>query len=139
MKIQLRDSSAVHDGHAAMKLNEFRKEMEAYRSSANHEAKSLKDSYLALDRLHGLYQEFDAQERAMADQVLSEWVQSEDETVRFDALALIDDFRITKAMPALRAFAGRLASSRLPGALYELQKVDRILRDLDGHPHSGQG
>jgi hypothetical protein len=64
---------------------------------------------------------------------------AEDETVRFDALALIDDFRIAKAMPALRALAGRLASSRLPGAPYELLKVDRILRDLEAQPHSGQG
>src|SRR5262245_8950257 len=115
-----------------MTLDEFRKEMEAYRDSVEQEATSLKDSYLALDRLHGLYRKFDVQERAMANQVLIEWALSEDENLRFDALALIDDFRIAKAMPALRALAGRLASSRAPGAPYELQKVDRILRDL-GH------
>jgi cysteinyl-tRNA synthetase len=122
-----------------MTLDEFRKEMEAHRSSVDQEAKSLKDSYLALDKLHGLYRKFDAQERAMADQVLSEWVQSEDENVRFDALALIDDFRIEKAMPALEALVGRLASSRAPGAPYELQKVDRIVRDLGRPSRSEHG
>jgi len=75
----------------------------------------------------------------MADLVLTEWVQSEDENVRFDALALIDGFRIAKAMPALRALAGRLASSDAPGAPYELQKVDRILRGLGGPLHGGHG
>ncbi|HVX91533.1 MAG TPA: hypothetical protein VHC20_08060 [Candidatus Paceibacterota bacterium] len=122
-----------------MKLDEFRNQMEAYRSSVDQEAKSLKDSYLALDRLHNLYRKFDGEERAMADQVLTEWVLSEDENVRFDALALIDDFKIAHAMPALKTLTARLASSKAPGAPYELQKVDRILRDLSGHMHSGRG
>jgi hypothetical protein len=122
-----------------MKLNEFRKEMEAYRNSVEEEAKSLKDPYLALERLYGLYRKFDPQERAMADQVLAEWVLSEDGHVRFDALALVDDFKIASAMPALRALAERLASSRAPGAPYELQKVDRILRDVGGPACSGHG
>jgi cysteinyl-tRNA synthetase len=113
-----------------MKLDEFRKEMEAYRTSVDQEARSLKDSYLALDRLHGLYRKFDVEEQEMADHVLMEWALSEDENVRFDALALIDDFKITKAMPALRELAGRLVASLTPGAPYELQKVDRIMQDL---------
>ncbi|MGH8548573.1 MAG: hypothetical protein ACRERU_08245 [Methylococcales bacterium] len=90
-------------------------------------------SYLALDRLHRLYRKFDAEERVMADQVLMEWALSEDENVRFDAL----DFKIGKAMPTLKTPARRLASSSTPGASYELQKVDRILRDLGGHMHNG--
>ena len=66
----------------------------------------------------------------MADQVLAEWALSDDEALRFDALALIDDFKIANEIPVLQKLANRLASSSAPGALYELQKVDRILKDL---------
>lgn len=108
----------------------FRLRMEAFRRTVDEEAMSLKDSYLALDRLHGLYNKCDQEERMMGDQVLAEWALSEDEKVRFDALALIDDFGIATALPSLRKLAERLALSRTPSAPYELQKVQRIMRDL---------
>ena len=47
----------------------------------------------------------------MADQVLAEWVVSEDPDMRFDAQALIRKFKIVEAIPALRQLAKRLASS----------------------------
>jgi hypothetical protein len=113
-----------------MKLEEFRSQMESYRRSADEEAMSLKDSYIALDRLHALYCKFDDNERAMANQVLGEWVLSEDERLRFDALALIDDFKIASANAALGELAKRLASSDAPSAPYELKKVHRIMGAL---------
>lgn len=91
---------------------------------------SLKDSYLALDRLHAVYRACDAEERAMADQILGEWALSDDEQFRFDALTLIDDFQIRTAVPVLRELVARLASTSTPGAPYEQQKVNRIIRDL---------
>jgi hypothetical protein len=111
--------------------------MESYRRAVDEEGKSLKDSYVALDRLHSLYRKFDAKEQLMANLVLAEWALSEDENVRFDALALIDDFKITTSMLALNTLASRLASSSTPGAPYELQKVDRILLNLGGHARNG--
>jgi hypothetical protein len=84
--------------------------MESYRRSADEEAQSLKDSYLALDRLHAVYRKFDAEEKAMAGQVLSEWALSGDENVRFDAVALIDDFKVASAAPAFGTW--RLASQQ---------------------------
>jgi len=115
-----------------MNLDEFRLQMAAYRQAADEEAMSLKDSYLALDRLHSLYRKFDDEERVMANQVLAEWALSDDEKVRFDALALIDDFKIKTAIPALHELVARLASIHTPGAPYEQQKVNRIIRDLSG-------
>jgi hypothetical protein len=115
-----------------MNLEEFRRQMESYRRDADEEAISLKDSYLALDRLHALYRRLDAEERQMADQVLAEWALAEDEKVRFDALALIADFRIRSAEPALQNLMRRLAASAAPSAPYELSKVNRILAILSG-------
>ena len=113
-----------------MRLTEFRRRMESYRRDFNEEAMSLKDSYLALDRLHAMYGQLDDYERAMADQVLAEWVLSDDENVRFDALALIDDFKIASASRALESLAKRLAASHGPGVPYELQKLKRIMVTL---------
>jgi hypothetical protein len=120
----------VHQGHEAMTLDEFRSEMEAYRQAANEEANEFKHPYIALDRLFALYRKFDAEERAMADEVLTDWVLSENENTRFDALALIREFRIITSIPALQQLAKRLASSRTPGAPHRLEKVNRLIADL---------
>jgi hypothetical protein len=113
-----------------MKLDEFRKEMTEFRRAANEEAMLLKESYIAIKRLQALYQRFDAEERTMADQVIAEWVLSDDENIRFDAELLINHFQIKTAIPALRELAARLPSTCTPGAPYELQKVDRLIRKL---------
>jgi hypothetical protein len=113
-----------------MKLDAFRSEMESYRRAVDEEASLLKDSYLTLDRMHALYRDFEPEDRAMADQVLAEWALSEDEKVRFEALALIDDFKIASALPALRELSRRLATSETPGAPYELKKIERITAGL---------
>jgi hypothetical protein len=86
-----------------------------------------------------LYQKFDATEREMADQVLAEWVLSGDENTRFDAMALIGDFKIERTIPALKELAGRLTSSRAPGAPYEIKAIERLLSELNsgGRPSAG--
>jgi hypothetical protein len=115
-----------------MTLDEFRKQMEEFHRSVDDEAMSMKDSYLAVDRMFELYKRFDPEERVMADQVLAEWALSEDETIRFDAQALIRKFKITSAIPALQKLAERLAVTRTPGAPYELQIVKRLIGILGG-------
>ena len=94
------------------------------------EAISQKDPYIELERLRDLYGKFNTGERRMADQVLGEWALSEDEGVRFDALALIDDLKIDTAVPALHELAARLASSMPPSAAFELKKIHRIIAAL---------
>jgi hypothetical protein len=91
-----------------------------YQSSEyDDEARALKDSYLALDRLCSLYRNFPEERRALADQVLAEWVLLGDEGVRFDAVAMIKECRITAAIPDLRTLAERLSESAAPGAPYD--------------------
>jgi hypothetical protein len=121
-----------------MNLDEFRREMWAYRQAVDRDADALKESNLAWEWLRGLYRRFDAEERRLADQVLSEWTLSDDENVRYDALVLIGDFRIMSALPALRELSARLRRSNAPGAPYELQKVDRLLRELGDNPLVGR-
>ena len=114
-----------------MNLSEFRLEMRNYWQAVDTEAKSFKDSDLVREKLHALYEKFDASERQMADEIISEWVSSENEALRFDALVLVDDFKIVVAIPTLRDLASRLASSEAPEAPYELKKVTRILGSID--------
>jgi len=67
---------------------------------------------------------------ALADRVLAEWTLSADEGVRTDGWALIDEFKIVNALPALEKLAERLQSSRAPGAPHELKSVNGILENL---------
>lgn len=113
-----------------MNLDEFRIQMFEYRLAADEEATSLKDSFFVLVQLQALYRKFDAEERTMANQVLSGWALSDDEKVRFDALALIDDFKVVVAIFALQELSVRLESACTPSAPYELLKVNRIIRGL---------
>ena len=113
-----------------MNYEQFKAEMESYRHDADIEANAHKDPQLALDRLHSLYRKFDASEQAMADRVLGEWTLSPDEGMRFDALALIDEFEVRLVVPALRELVIRLQVSDAPGAPYELEKVKRIIGKL---------
>jgi hypothetical protein len=113
-----------------MSMDEFRTHMREYREDAQREAEEQKDSYLVLDRLHSLYKKFDANERAMADQVLCEWVLSDDPSIRFDAMVLINDLKIAQSVQVLKELAKRLASSRAPSAPYEISWINRIIDAL---------
>jgi hypothetical protein len=113
-----------------MNLNEFRREMATYRQAVEKEGEAFRDSYHSLDRLCALYHKFDPEERAMADQVIAEWALSDDENTRFDAQALIDEFKIRSALPALEKLVMRLAASKAVGAANELELVNRFIADL---------
>jgi hypothetical protein len=113
-----------------VKLKEFRQEMERFRERVDREALELKDSYLAVDRLSALYEEFNDSERALADEVLCEWVLSENEAIRFDAMALIRQFGVFAAVPALRRRGGRLEGASEPGAPFEREKVEALIDEL---------
>jgi hypothetical protein len=115
-----------------MNQGEFRQHLELYRQSADREAAECKDPHLVFERLRSLYHTFDPAERASADAVFSEWALAEDEGVRFDALALIDELKIVTAGPALETLVLRLGTQDTPGAPYEVKKVERILKDLAG-------
>ena len=84
--------------------------------SSDTETKQLKDCYLVIESLSDIHKNLDDADRALADEVISEWALSEDERLRFDALALIDDLRIVKAVPTLRSLIDHLKLSNAPSA-----------------------
>jgi hypothetical protein len=113
-----------------MTFDDFRSEMKTYRQTVSERAIRSKESNRALSDLGDLYRRFDTDERKMADQVLIEWVSSDDEGIRFDAESLIREFQIASAIPALEELIGRLSRASSPGAPYELDKVRKILAGL---------
>jgi hypothetical protein len=113
-----------------MMQDEMRAMMARYRRSVDDEGRSLKDPHFALDKLRVLYGKFDDKERLMANIVLAEWIVSEDESLRFDALSLIRHFEIRSALPALEELASHLATRADPEAPFELEKVQRIMARL---------
>jgi hypothetical protein len=114
-----------------MTLDEFRQEMSAYLKAVKQEEIELRYSSHTFVRMENLYRRFDAQERAMADQVLAEWLSSDNSSERYHAYVLIDKFRIAAALPALEKRAAQLASNRERGASDELEPVNRLIRDLN--------
>lgn len=113
-----------------MTLERVRREMNAFWALANREAEEFKNSFLALERVNGMYRGLSAADRELADRVLAEWVLSDEEAKRFDAVALIREFHVLTAAPALRELAHNLARSSDPGAPFEREKVEGVLREL---------
>lgn len=113
-----------------MKLEELREYMESRRDAAEREAQELKDSHLVLDRLRSLYRTFNAEDRSNANAIIADWLLSEDESYRFDALVLVDSFSIKEAKSTLVRLAKKLATMTTPGAPYELKKVRRVILEL---------
>lgn len=89
-----------------------------------------KESQDALRVLSVRYSALSPEDRLVVDELLAELLASGDETMRFDALALIRQFKITSALPALRRLAGWLEGQTWPGAPYEWAKVNRVIGAL---------
>jgi len=93
-------------------------------------ADEAKDGSSVLPKLFAAYRSLTQPERVVVDGVLAEAVESDDETDRYDALALVREFGIASAAPSLERLAERLESTQSPGASYELENVNEILRRL---------
>ena len=117
-----------------MRDGSFRERMMKFRLSVSKEAEEMKDSYLALQRLSELYQRFSPEDRDRADRVLSEWIVSDDEDVRFDAQSLIRKFTVKSTIPALRRLDEKLATSAEVSAPFEREVVVDLIAELTGAP-----
>ena len=111
-------------------LDELRDRLEATRRAAEAEGQASREAMRPLERLREVYSRFTPAEKAIGGRVLVAWLESDDENRRFDALALIDEFRVASAAPALARLADRLRESRAPGAPFEREKIERVLAEL---------
>lgn len=100
------------------------------------EAQANKSSHGALLRLIEFYRELDAQDRYVVDDMLAGWALDGDARQRFDALALIDEFRIRSALPAMRSGLARLEQATGPSVPSDRAKLERILRRLEASEDS---
>jgi hypothetical protein len=100
--------------------------LDAWRDTSDLRIRA-KQSQVALFDMFDRYRALSAPDKQVVDELLAELVMSPDERVRFDVLAVIDEFRITSALPALRALANRLEGESSPGAPYEWEKVNRMI------------
>ena len=89
-----------------------------------------KDSQGALLELYERYALLDEAERKEVNQLLIEALEAGSETQRFDALAIINQFRIVDALEELRRLAVRLQHKDDPAAPFDLAKVNRIISRL---------
>jgi hypothetical protein len=111
-------------------IDEFRVATNELWGRFDREGRELKDSWVTLDRLHEWYRRLDPTQRSLANAVLTEWVLSENEAKRFDAVALIREFRVIAAIATLHELSLRLGRSTDPGAPFERQKVVSLVGEL---------
>jgi hypothetical protein len=115
-----------------MSLEEFRADMEVHWRELERLASKHKDGNLATHEAFKWYEALTADQRSLADYVLAEWVLAGSHGQQFDALALIDKFRITSAIPALERLVEQLGSVEGPEARFLDAKVKRFLDALRG-------
>lgn len=84
----------------------------------------------ALAELAKRYTKLEPDERLAVDGLLAESLLSTVDWRRFDALALISQFRIRSALPTLEELCRRLARSTDPGAPFDLRRTREIIEKL---------
>jgi hypothetical protein len=107
-----------------------RRDFEGVWERFDAEAQAAKFSHEAVLRLADYYRHLDVEDKRVVDETLACWVLEGDERRRFDALALIDEFRIRLALPALEADLARLAGAAGPSVPTDRAKLERIIAEL---------
>jgi len=79
----------------------------------------------------GVYDSLDASERLIADDLIVEWVMSDDPGRRYVGLGLVARFGIRNAVPSLTELLNRLDEAEDPSAPYDAAKINRILQQFD--------
>ena len=110
----------------------FRELMEERWRDFEREASAVREGNLATLLGKAWYRTLDPTERSLADQVLGYWVLHGSSGQQFDALALIQEFRIRSAEPALHQLAAKLDHTPGPEAKYLGKKIQRVIGALKG-------
>ncbi|MGA9762512.1 MAG: hypothetical protein WBQ14_08825 [Gaiellaceae bacterium] len=95
------------------------------------EAENSKFPELAVLEFTHFYRALDEDDRGVADEVLTSWVPDGDLPQRFVALAIIEDFDIRSALPALRADLARLEYATGPSVPDDREQLEQIIAHLE--------
>ena len=112
-------------------------EFDAFWEAFDRKAQEDKFSHQALLRLIAFYRSLDEEDQVVVDERLADWVGSDNVRKRFDALALIDEFGVRSALPALRADLRRLEHAEGPSIPSDRAKLLRIIDKLDAPSSAG--
>jgi hypothetical protein len=107
-----------------------RTDFEALWLRLDEEAQAAKFSHGATMRLTEYYKTLAPQDRLVVDDTLVSWVGGGDSRRRFDALALIDEFEIRSALPALETELERLSHATGPSVPTDRAKLERLIARL---------
>jgi hypothetical protein len=105
--------------------------MDEWWSETDSRAKAAKYSQSATFHLIAHLRTLSEEERKMSDLVVADWALSTDDCRRFDALSAIDELGILSAAPQLHVLESRILERKDPGAPFELEKLRRILANLE--------
>jgi hypothetical protein len=100
------------------------------REAAIREADEFKDPWIIEERLFSRYERLGNEMKQCANQVLADWLMSEDENLRFDALVLVEKARVKSAEEALIALRQRLVTSKSHSVPDELDLVERAISKI---------
>ncbi len=115
-----------------MNADEVRSQFEVFADRAVEAAVASKRPNDADWDLRKYYRALNPDERDVVDELLAEWLFSDDQQRNYSARVLISTERITSAIPALRELANRLEHSNEAGAMARWKMVNEILGELTG-------
>ncbi len=103
---------------------------ETYRKLAE-KAEENRDSQSVAFGLLLAYDELASDEQAEIHELLTEWLVSDDNKLRYDAGFIASERQIVEMIPAFRRAIEWVGEPSGPEARYELEKLNRILSELE--------
>ena len=93
-------------------------------------AEAFQDSQSVAFGLLDAYDRLSSEEKNDVHEVLAEWLESDDNKLRYDAEFVTSQRRIVEMVPAVEKAIERIDESSGPEAKYEVKKLRRILNEL---------
>jgi hypothetical protein len=98
---------------------------------ALEEAAHSKDWFVPQERMYQFIVSLHGDDRSSAERTLGQWALSDQSRRRFIAQAMIREFHVRQALPALRQLSERLHAEQGPAPRDENEKVQRLIDKLE--------
>ena len=112
-------------------MKNIRKYWENKRKCLSEQADAIKDSQSVAFGLLEEYDNLHYNERVAINDILAEWLLSDDETLRYDACFLISQRCIVSLVNEIKKAILCSQKRSEPGQKYEIKKLKRILNELN--------